>query len=546
MKLITSRLILLLLIFTSLNFAQKKNSKYRMLYNSDGTDILGNYYYGSKPITIDEVKSYVDRVVNTPVTTFLICSGALGPYHKSMYDRAFGDGEDERLIKRLSERPEDSLQRKMMKVYNENFKILNDLGTDIVEICVNRAKEKGKEAFISVRMNDLHFTDTGEYFPSTKSEFWLNHPEYWMGDHPGWHASGAFNFAHKEVRDYKLNLIKEECEKYNIDGIELDFMRFFVLFPFEKGKEYLDVMTDWMKQIRKEINKIASKKKKKILLSIRVAPDVELCLNKGIDLKKWIKLNLIDFITAAPHWICDPNMPISKFKKDLGNPKIPLYATLDDGQFQPREFRSHGTYRGVAANYYSQGIDGLYFFNFFFTEKSLKELDSLKNNDSTFYVTIKYPDLLSEMASLNSLKNRNKIYSLSDGSQETSYHHNSPFPIFVSAWEEYKVKMNIPEDFSNSKPEEILLFIRGTKNSKFMVKLNGNLLSPANSELVNLYKRNANLLPDDEVYVFSIPYNYVKYGENDFNFRSIQPKAFFLKRMEVSIKFGHVKLFGYF
>ena len=99
MKLITSRLILLLLIFTSLNFAQKKNSKYRMLYNSDGTDILGNYYYGSKPITIDEVKSYVDRVVNTPVTTFLICSGALGPYHKSMYDRAFGDGEDERLKK---------------------------------------------------------------------------------------------------------------------------------------------------------------------------------------------------------------------------------------------------------------------------------------------------------------------------------------------------------------------------------------------------------------------------------------------------------------
>lgn len=539
-------LFITIFLFTVDSTAQNRNPKHRMLYNNDGTDIMGNYYYGSRPTSIDDVKSYVDRIVGTPVTTFLICTGALIPYHKSNYDRAFGDGEDKRLLNRLSQRPEDSAQNAMMKIYKTNFKILDEQGTDIVGICVDRAKEKGLEAFISIRMNDLHFNDTAEYFPSVKSEFWLSHPEYWMGDHPGWHAGGAYNFANKAVRDHKLDLMKEECTKYNVDGMELDFMRFFDLFPYERGREYLDVMTNWMKEIRNSVNQIAKKKKTKILLSVRIPPRNELCLDKGLDVKKWLKLNLIDFITVGPHWICDPNLPVAKFRKELGNPDIPIYATLDDGQFQPRETRSNGMYRGTAANYYAQGADGLYFFNYFFTDKEQKQLSEIKKNDDAFYVTIKEPEQLKVLGSAKSLKATNKLYALSDGSQETSYLHETPFPIFMSAWEEYKVKMNIPEDFSGNKPEMVTLFLRGTKDSKFQVKLNGTFLDPAKTELIEMYKRKANLLPEDDVYVFNIPFKLLRNGYNDFNLRSVQPKPFFMKRIEVAVNYGNVKQFGYF
>jgi hypothetical protein len=395
-------------------------------------------------------------------------------------------------------------------------------------------------------MNDLHFTDTAEYFPSVKSEFWLDHPEYWMGDHPGWHASGGYNFAHKAVRDHKLERIKEECEMYNIDGVELDFMRFFELFPFEHGREYLDVMTDWMKEIKQSINQIAKNKKTKIMLTVRIPPRLELCMDKGLDVKKWLKLNLIDFISVGPHWICDPNLPVAKFKTELGNPDIPFYVTVDDGQFQPREFRSNGIYRGTAANYYAVGADGLYLFNFFFSEKEQQQLAEIKKNNDAFIVTIKEPSMLSELGSAKALENRNKIYTLSDGSQETSYRHETPFPIFMSAWEEYKVKMNIPENFSANKPEMVTLFLRGTKDSKFQVKLNGTFIDAANSDIADLYKRKANLLPEDDVYVFNIPFKLLKNGYNDFNLRSIQPRPFFMKRIEVAVKYGNVKQFGYF
>ena len=537
--------LLLLGLFTS-TIAQNKKSNLRMLYNTDGTDIMGNYYYNCRPSSIADVQSYIDRIANTPVTTVLVCTGALSPYHRSKYDRAFGDGEDVRLINRLKVRPEDSAQNAMMKIYRTNFKILSDQGTDIVKVAVDRAKEKGKEAFITIRMNDLHFTDTIEYFPSVKSEFWLDHPEYWMGDHPGWHAVGGYNFAHKAVRDHKLNRLKEECEMYNIDGVELDFMRFFEIFPFEHGREYLDIMTGWMKEIRESVNQIAKQKKTKIMLTVRIPPRLELCMDKGLDVKKWLELNLIDFISVGPHWICDPNLPVAKFKNELGNPKIPFYVTVDDGQFQPREFRSNGIYRGAAANYYAQGADGLYLFNFFFSEKEQQQLAEIKKGNDAFMVTIKEPTMLNELGSVKMLENRNKIYTLSDGSQETSYLHETPFPIFMSAWEEYKVKMNIPENFSTGKPEMVTLFLRGTKDSKFQVKLNGVFIDPANSDLADTFKRKANLLPEDAVYVFNVPFKLLKNGYNDFNFRSIQPKPFFMKRIEVAVNYGNVKVFGYF
>jgi hypothetical protein len=202
--------------------------------------------------------------------------------------------------------------------------------------------------------------------------------------------------------------------------------------------------------------------------------------------------------------------------------------------------------RGVAANHYFQGTDGLYLFNFWFNNRDMKQQNEYLENNSVEVSTYRNPDLLKELNSPLNLVKRNKIYSLSDGSQETSYHHETPFPIFMSAWEEYKVKLNIPEDFTVNKPEFIYLFLRGTKNSKFQVKVNGIFIDSTNADLALKYKRTANLLPEDNVFVFKISSGLIKNGENDFNLRSIQQKPFFMKRIEVLVSFGNVKQFGYF
>lgn len=76
---------------------------------------------------------------------------------------------------------------------------------------LNRAKAKGMEAFITYRMNDLHFNDIIYHCPIFYSDFWIHHPQYWVNDTiQGYHSADAFDFAHKEVRAQKLAVISEQ------------------------------------------------------------------------------------------------------------------------------------------------------------------------------------------------------------------------------------------------------------------------------------------------------------------------------------------------
>jgi hypothetical protein len=116
----------------------------------------------------------------------------------------------------------------------------------------------------------------------------------------------------------------------------------------------------------------------------------------------------------------------------------------------------------------------------------------------------------------------------------------------MSAWEEYAVQLNIPEHVSTHRPELVSLFLRGTKDSNFRVMLNGVFIEAASAQLAETYQRKAHLLPEDDVYVFTIPLNLLKYGVNGFHLRSIQPAPFFMKRIEVAVSYGNVRQFGYF
>ena len=52
----------------------------RILFNNDGTFILGNGVHGGRPLTGADVRAYVDLVTNTPVTTYIICMNSSMPY----------------------------------------------------------------------------------------------------------------------------------------------------------------------------------------------------------------------------------------------------------------------------------------------------------------------------------------------------------------------------------------------------------------------------------------------------------------------------------
>ena len=54
--------------------------------------------------------------------------------------------------------------------------------------------------------------------------YWNNYHKYRLGPNANDWSQGVSNWAFPEVREHKLAFIREICEKYDIAGLELDFM----------------------------------------------------------------------------------------------------------------------------------------------------------------------------------------------------------------------------------------------------------------------------------------------------------------------------------
>ena len=94
---------------------------------------------------------------------------------------------------------------------------LHKLGIDdVFAIVIPRCRERGVSPWISLRMNDHHYTGD----PSRVSPLFFEHPELRTRG-----GKGLFNYARPEVREHYLKLAAEVLERYDVDGLELDWIR---------------------------------------------------------------------------------------------------------------------------------------------------------------------------------------------------------------------------------------------------------------------------------------------------------------------------------
>lgn len=494
-----------------------QQSSHRLILNDDGNGLLAC-------ASVEEINAYIDDYAQTRVTTLMVCSGSDFFHYRSRYGKVFGE--------------------------EENYLKLEEEGTDMITASINRAQEKGMEAFVTFRVNDLHFTDTTEtgYPANAVSPFWLEHPEYRTNENIGWHSAGAFDFSHKEVRDYKLGVITEQLEKYGgtIDGYDLDFMRFIVYFKSDEGVKNAPLMTDFVKSVRAEIDKQSKKYGKKILLSARVPTTLKDCLYKGLDVKEWLNLGLLDFISIGVHFNGNPAMPVRKFISDINNFEIPVYASIEDGEHVPREFYSHGMYRGMASHILTQGGDGIYLFNYFFRDDSYKHNRQVHLEEGGQICKVKTHFLLDEISSLETLHKRNKIYSLDEGSVQYGLRQDTPLPLNVTGENETDATIYIGDDPVKDKPIEAILFIRTDRPVQCLLRVNGEKVENQKPEYVSLYQRGNNLMKGEKVYAYTLPVPCLIQGNNQIRFKSNTNESFIVKRIEIALKYGAVDEFGYF
>jgi hypothetical protein len=279
------------------------------------------------------------------------------------YDPALGD--DQPVIKRGGEsRGLAELRRK---------------GIDQFEVWVRRARYHGIEAYLSMRMNDCHGLEghgdwwknrtkgsDQDHFQFHASEFWKKHPELRRAPYRYERSfESGFDFAHREIREHTLKFIAEVFDRYDMDGFELDWMRWLNMFAPGGEAAGLAILNDFVAQVNALRRQAEKRRGHAIGLRHRVPAEPLACEAMGYDVPAWVEMGAAEqVILSAMGGCANFDYPIPLWRRLVGkNVKLLALAETIGAPYPGVYANDYHFLWGSASAALEHGADGVYLFN---------------------------------------------------------------------------------------------------------------------------------------------------------------------------------------
>ena len=247
------------------------------------------------------------------------------------------------------------------------YHALEKLGErDRMQVVVDQCHRRGIQCIANLRMNDRHRVTA--YI----QELYRRHPEWRLKSPAGAFSErqGALNFKYSGVREHLLTFTAELLERYDVDGIELDYMRMCHMFEPTEARQHAHLLTEMMRSLREQLSLAARRRKRgSLVLGVRVPPALAECDMLGYDVKTWIREGLVDLVTPADFWSTDFVARTEEFVALAKQTSCKVYPSLSPTSSFPSEggYLNSAQYRAAANNFYAFGADGLSVYNFFWT-----------------------------------------------------------------------------------------------------------------------------------------------------------------------------------
>ena len=406
----------------------------RIIYNDDGC------HGGPRGTPEGLISSRVKQVVETQVDSIYYCTGGGGLFwaHQPQVGEVLSESVNENTAQ-------------YAKDMRDGLAAMKKLGTDPLAVVVDFGHKNGKEVFWSYRMNNAE----DSYAPWSLSRRKKEHPELLMGvpsdwgkypqTHPkAWWA--AWDFAKPEVRDYLFRICEDVCRRYDIDGIELDFIRHPMYFrPNLDGRpaepEHVEMMTDLVRRIRAMTERVSLERGRPLLVTVRAPLSVQSSLDIGLDILTYLKEGLMDIMIAGADYVQMAVASCLRDMIDLGHQyDVPVYALLTPPQEHNYRFEKPvEAWRGGAMNRWYWGADGIYIFNLFPDKPDQR---------------------LNEIGSVDTLKGLDKIYAVDSLTSESvlgSFRFvivmPDRLPLSLKSYDTVTVRLPVGEDIVANTPE---------------------------------------------------------------------------------------------
>jgi len=245
-------------------------------------------------------------------------------------------------------------------------------GTDVLHLACEEGRKAGAIILGGARMSDAHHgahwqaESDNPLFP----QIVMAHPQ-WCNTWQDGSVDATLNYAVPEVQAHYLQILREMATNYDIDGLELNWMRFGRHFPAGHQREYLDVLTRFVHQVHTMLRDVARQKgRDRLILGHRVAPTVEECLNIGCDVGTWAKRGYADFLAPMEFFHHDLDVRPEEFVRAVEGTGCLVYPGFGQPKYSysaryPLSMRSLDEFRALARNIYAWGGTGASCFNMY-------------------------------------------------------------------------------------------------------------------------------------------------------------------------------------
>ena len=304
-----------------------------------------------KDMTVSGLHAWVDQYAASSVTHLFLCPNAMRASFRSKTRDAIWDPVG---------------GKEPQHPWPQNAKRLHTAGIDPYKVWIARCRKKKISPWLTMRMNDVHNTEERGNFQH--STFWRKHIQLWR--EPNHRHGSGLNYAHAKVREYQLAFIRELLERYDPDGLELDWMRFPYHLTPGKAREERGILTEFVRKVRSLTNHWSKKRGHPILLGVRAPAHPDAGAGRGMDAVEWARKGLVDLIVAGPFYFSsDFDIPFELWNERLKNVPKPV-AVIGGIESTARPWISGTpvgntleTLRGFAASCYHRGANGVYLFN---------------------------------------------------------------------------------------------------------------------------------------------------------------------------------------
>lgn len=337
---------------------------------------------------------------------------------------------------------------------NNNLEKFLEQETDGLRMSCEFAHKHGMESIWTLRMNDIHDAWTPEFRPKWKQDdptrimSTLDETKDFEDRRRLW---SLVDFEHVDVEPRLCEIIEEVLGNYEVDGIELDFLRapFYFRSSYE-GQAATDaqiaVLSNLVRAIRKIVLRESERQGKPLLLKVRVPSTPELCRKIGIDIVAWLQEKLVDVVALGGGYITF-DLPIKQLVDLAHEHDVPVYPCLSQSGLMYRAPRGTSTKQpreawfGAANRLWHDGADGIYTFNLFPGPGSEADRDYARS-------------VLETIGSRERLAESTIIYSISDAGWWMPAHYwakdaadfSKALPLPLTANEYVQTSMYVPED----------------------------------------------------------------------------------------------------